>query len=243
MVAGVVGAGAESKMVHDSIVSPHRRAQTQTAFSVSSPTVRKQQQHLAREELGSCSTLIKRHRFLLTALILLAFLCTIYLYFAVTLGGSTTSNSCSGLTGPQRTSCHLKHAKSTLSSSGKLRFLWKILCFSFSCVCDQCLVRSLFPTSLWFCQLSIHEWIPLPQTAIGEWTAPHLTIIIINNSDYGFGKSFVLFIGRALWLCDYYDDKQFLLSAWPAVFLLMSIPWKKTLSFLLCDMMINAWTL
>ncbi|CBI25253.3 unnamed protein product, partial [Vitis vinifera] len=101
-----------SAMVHDSILSPHRRSQT--AFS--SPSFRKQFQ--AREELGSCSTLIQRHRFLLTALVLLAFLCTIYLYFAVTLG---STRSCSGLTGSERTSCRLEHAKSTLSS-GKLKF-------------------------------------------------------------------------------------------------------------------------
>ncbi|XP_034696768.1 uncharacterized protein LOC117922696 [Vitis riparia] len=99
-------------MVHDSILSPHRRSQT--AFS--SPSFRKQFQ--AREELGSCSTLIQRHRFLLTALVLLAFLCTIYLYFAVTLG---STRSCSGLTGSERTSCRLEHAKSSLSS-GKLKF-------------------------------------------------------------------------------------------------------------------------
>ncbi|RVW49074.1 hypothetical protein CK203_111711 [Vitis vinifera] len=91
-----VAKGDYQPMVHDSILSPHRRSQT--AFS--SPSFRKQFQ--AREELGSCSTLIQRHRFLLTALVLLAFLCTIYLYFAVTLG---STRSCSGLTGSERTSC------------------------------------------------------------------------------------------------------------------------------------------
>ncbi|KAF9688840.1 hypothetical protein SADUNF_Sadunf01G0029800 [Salix dunnii] len=71
-------------MVLDSMItSPHRR----------SPSFRKQ---FPRDELGSWSTLLQRHRFLLTALALLAFLCTIYLYFAVTLGAT---ESCSGLTG------------------------------------------------------------------------------------------------------------------------------------------------
>ncbi|KAJ6945430.1 hypothetical protein NC651_000469 [Populus alba x Populus x berolinensis] len=52
-------------MVLDSMItSPHQR----------SPSFRKQFQ---RDELGSRSTLLQRHRFLLTALALLAFLCTI----------------------------------------------------------------------------------------------------------------------------------------------------------------------
>ncbi|KAH0851051.1 hypothetical protein HID58_095018 [Brassica napus] len=42
------------------------------------------------EDLGSCSTVVNRHRYLLTALLLLAFLCTVYLYFAVTLALGTT---------------------------------------------------------------------------------------------------------------------------------------------------------
>ncbi|KAK3011879.1 hypothetical protein RJ639_010540 [Escallonia herrerae] len=71
---------AAKAMVLDGIISsPHRR--TQNPFS--SPSFRKP--HPRGDELGSCSTLLQRHRFLLTALVLLAFLCTIYLYFAVTL--------------------------------------------------------------------------------------------------------------------------------------------------------------
>ncbi|XVF27180.1 hypothetical protein REPUB_Repub14bG0084500 [Reevesia pubescens] len=94
-------------MVLDSIVSsPHRR----------SGSMRKQ---FPKDEFGSWSTLVQRHRFLLTALGLLAFLCTIYLYFAVTLGASDT---CSGLKGTQKAACKLQHARSTLSH-GKLKFL------------------------------------------------------------------------------------------------------------------------
>lgn len=86
--------------------SPHRR----------SPSFRRQFQ---RDELGSWSTLVQRHRFLLTALAMLAFLCTIYLYFAVTLG---ESGSCSGLTGARRAQCHLEMTKNSVSK-GKLKFL------------------------------------------------------------------------------------------------------------------------
>ncbi|OWM69544.1 uncharacterized protein LOC116200268 [Punica granatum] len=94
-------------MVLDNVLSsPHRR----------SPSFRRQFQ---RDELGSWSTLIQRHRFLLTALALLTFLCTIYLYFAITLGAS---GSCSGLTGAQRAQCHLQMAKNSVSK-GKLKFL------------------------------------------------------------------------------------------------------------------------
>ncbi|KAB2025771.1 hypothetical protein Goshw_023878 [Gossypium schwendimanii] len=92
-------------MVLDGIVSsPHRR----------SGSMRKQ---FPKDELGSWSTLVQRHRFLLTALGLLAFLCTIYLYFAVTLGATDT---CSGLEGTERATCKLQHARSTLSH-GKLK--------------------------------------------------------------------------------------------------------------------------
>ncbi|XP_027352746.1 uncharacterized protein LOC113863383 [Abrus precatorius] len=93
-------------MVLDSILSsPHRR----------SPSFRRQ---FPRDELGSWSTLVRRHRFLLTALILLTFLCTIYLYFAVTLGAT---NTCSGLTGARKASCQLERAKSFMGKS-KLKF-------------------------------------------------------------------------------------------------------------------------
>ncbi|KAF8106113.1 hypothetical protein N665_0147s0067 [Sinapis alba] len=71
---------------------------------VSSPLRRHQSLKKQWEELGSCSTVINRHRYLLTALLLLAFLCTIYLYFAVTLGASHSS-SCHGLTGNDKAIC------------------------------------------------------------------------------------------------------------------------------------------
>ncbi|KAL5756675.1 hypothetical protein ACOSP7_021115 [Xanthoceras sorbifolium] len=94
-------------MVLETILSsPHRR----------SSSFRKQ---FPRDELGSWSTLVQRHRFLLTALVLLVFLCTIYLYFAVTLGATTT---CSGLTGTQKAICQLQQAKDSVSK-GKLKFL------------------------------------------------------------------------------------------------------------------------
>ncbi|KAK9098073.1 hypothetical protein Syun_025118 [Stephania yunnanensis] len=100
-------------MTLDSLSSPHRRSQT--PFS-SSSSFRKQ--ILARDELGSWSTLFRRHRFLLTMMVLLAFLCTIYLYFAVTLGEAGT---CSGLKGTQKALCRLEAAKAT--AKGKLKFL------------------------------------------------------------------------------------------------------------------------
>ncbi|GAB4850541.1 hypothetical protein Ancab_029851 [Ancistrocladus abbreviatus] len=99
-------------MALDSVLSsPHRRSQGQ--FPPQSP-FRKQ---ILPADL-SCSTLIQRHRFLLTALVLLALLCTIYLYFAVTLG---SNSSCSGLIGTEREVCRLKHAKASLTH-GKLKF-------------------------------------------------------------------------------------------------------------------------
>uniref|UniRef100_A0A7N0RG70 Uncharacterized protein n=1 Tax=Kalanchoe fedtschenkoi TaxID=63787 RepID=A0A7N0RG70_KALFE len=97
-------------MVHESISSPHRKTS-----SFSNPTFKKQ---FPKDELGNCSTLLKRHRFLLTALSLLVILCTVYLYFAVTLGAS----SCAGLTGNEKALCHLEHSK-TSTSHGKLKFL------------------------------------------------------------------------------------------------------------------------
>ncbi|XP_076912950.1 uncharacterized protein LOC143581290 [Bidens hawaiensis] len=101
-------------MVLDGVItSPHRR--TQTVFSSSS--VKKQ--HTKTEELGNFSTVVRRHRFLLTALALLAFLCTIYLYFAVTLG---EDGSCFDLTGSQKALCHAQHVKQSVSH-GKMKIL------------------------------------------------------------------------------------------------------------------------
>ncbi|CAO2206348.1 unnamed protein product [Urochloa humidicola] len=95
-------------MVLDSLSSPHRRSQN--TFFVSS--AKKPQS--SRDD--SWSALVERHRFLLTTLVVLAFLCTIYLYFAVTLGAS---NACAGLAGAERIECQ---AKSVLRH-GKLKFL------------------------------------------------------------------------------------------------------------------------
>ncbi|BFG24892.1 uncharacterized protein Pyn_40272 [Prunus yedoensis var. nudiflora] len=94
-------------MVLDSILSSPVRK---------SASFRKQ---FSQNELGSWSTLFQRHRFLLTALALLTFLCTVYLYFAVTLGASPT---CSGLSGTQKALCRLEHAKTSVAH-GKLKIL------------------------------------------------------------------------------------------------------------------------
>ncbi|KAG0463134.1 hypothetical protein HPP92_021610 [Vanilla planifolia] len=85
-------------MVLDALSSPHRRAQSSVFSASSSP-----RKH--RDELGSWSALFERHRFLLTMLLLLAFLCTIYLYFAVTLGAT---EPCSGLAGAEKALCMTK---------------------------------------------------------------------------------------------------------------------------------------
>ncbi|QHO58771.1 uncharacterized protein DS421_3g93430 [Arachis hypogaea] len=73
----------------------------------------------SKNELGSWSTLMERHRFLLSALVLLVLLCSVYLYFAVTLGAS---DICSGLTGPEKASCHMQHLKASVAK-GKLKHL------------------------------------------------------------------------------------------------------------------------
>jgi len=103
-------------MALDGVVSsPHRRSQSgQSAFS--SPSFRKP--YSKGDEFESCSALFQRHRFLLTALALLAFLCTVYLYFAITLGAG---ESCSGLTGAAKALCHVEQAKATIAK-GKLKF-------------------------------------------------------------------------------------------------------------------------
>ncbi|KQJ95832.1 uncharacterized protein LOC100833714 [Brachypodium distachyon] len=97
-------------MVLDSLSSPHRRSQN--TFFLSSP--RKPQS--SRDDAGSWSALVERHRFLLTTLVVLAFLCTIYLYFAVTLG---SPNACSGLTGDEMAVCQEK----SVLHHGKLKYL------------------------------------------------------------------------------------------------------------------------
>nr|DAD27513.1 TPA_asm: hypothetical protein HUJ06_028981 [Nelumbo nucifera] len=101
-------------MLLDSLSSPHRRSQN--SFSPSSPL---KKQFQAREELGNC-TLLQRHRYLLTVLALLAILCTVYLYFALTLG-ATATEPCSALSGTKKALCQLEAAKSSVAK-GKLKF-------------------------------------------------------------------------------------------------------------------------
>ncbi|CAF2083443.1 unnamed protein product [Brassica rapa] len=86
---------------------------------VSSPLRRHQSLKKQWEDLGSCSTVVNRHRYLLTALVLLAVLCTVYLYFAVTLG-ARYSSTCYGLTGKEKAMCQLQHVQAI--SKGKLKF-------------------------------------------------------------------------------------------------------------------------
>ena len=86
---------------------------------VSSPLRRHQSLKKQWEDLGSCSTVVNRHRYLLTALVLLAVLCTVYLYFAVTLG-ARHSSACYGLTGKEKAMCRLQHVQAI--SKGKLKF-------------------------------------------------------------------------------------------------------------------------
>lgn len=66
-------------------------------------------------DLGWFAT-ARRHQFLLFMLAILTFLCTIYLYFAITLG----ADSCTGLRGPQRAACRAAKAQ---VSSGHRRLL------------------------------------------------------------------------------------------------------------------------
>ncbi|CAM0958656.1 unnamed protein product [Alopecurus aequalis] len=94
-------------MVLDALSSPHRRSQN-TFFQSSS-----KRPQSSRDDVGSWSALVDRHRFLLTTLVVLAFLCTVYLYFAVTLG--MHNEACSGLTGDEMALCQgksgLRHGK------------------------------------------------------------------------------------------------------------------------------------
>ncbi|KMZ62471.1 hypothetical protein ZOSMA_45G00090 [Zostera marina] len=93
--------------------SPRRRAQATVPqqFPFKKP--------YGREGFGSLSVLLERHRFLLTTLTLLFFLCTVYLYFAVTLG---SDGSCSGITGSEKDRCLSKLLSSHSIDKGKLKF-------------------------------------------------------------------------------------------------------------------------
>ncbi|GAA0173705.1 hypothetical protein LIER_27267 [Lithospermum erythrorhizon] len=99
--------------VEINLSSPQRRSNPQSAFA--SATYSKKSSRGG--EFESFPVLFHRHRYLLTALALLTFLCIVYLYFAVTLGAT---DSCSGLSGVQKASCHLKQAKVPLVK-GKLK--------------------------------------------------------------------------------------------------------------------------
>eukprot|EP00252_Welwitschia_mirabilis_P025650 TRINITY_DN8112_c0_g1_i1.p1 TRINITY_DN8112_c0_g1~~TRINITY_DN8112_c0_g1_i1.p1 ORF type:complete len:104 (-),score=13.18 TRINITY_DN8112_c0_g1_i1:272-583(-) len=101
-------------MGHESISSPHRRSQN--PVSPLSSSFRKQFQ--ARDDAGGWATLLNRHKFLLTMLAILTFLCTIYLYFAVTLGAK---DSCHGLPANQKALCYASQIKSNIHRKGKLR--------------------------------------------------------------------------------------------------------------------------
>ncbi|KAL2901267.1 Endoplasmic reticulum junction formation protein lunapark-B [Bienertia sinuspersici] len=92
----------------NAVSSPHRRSQGASA----SASPRKK---FAQNDI-SFPTLMQRHRFLLTALVLLVLLCTVYLYFAVTMG----SRSCSGLLGTEKEMCLLKLGKEPFTK-GKLK--------------------------------------------------------------------------------------------------------------------------
>lgn len=105
-------------MGHESITSPHRRAQN--PVSPLSASLRRQFQ--PRDELDSWMALFRRHQFLLVMLAILTFLCTIYLYFAITLGAA---QSCSGLSGTQKALCHLGQMKTSMPRKGKLKFFWQ----------------------------------------------------------------------------------------------------------------------
>ncbi|CAN7052687.1 unnamed protein product, partial [Brassica rapa subsp. trilocularis] len=73
------------------------------------------------EDLGSCSTVAQRHRFLiLTAVVLLAFRFTIYIYFAVTLGSRHLSFS--RMMGKEKAMCQTEHVQVSFSKE-KLKFL------------------------------------------------------------------------------------------------------------------------
>ncbi|KAK1358130.1 hypothetical protein POM88_051386 [Heracleum sosnowskyi] len=69
------------------------------------------------DEVGSFSTVVRRHKFLLTACSLLLLLCTIYLYLAVTLGDN---DACSNLSETQKSQCHLQQVKEVIAK-GKFR--------------------------------------------------------------------------------------------------------------------------
>ncbi|MCO5597489.1 hypothetical protein L7F22_051567 [Adiantum nelumboides] len=103
-------------MGHDNhtVMSPaHRRNQ-----NPASPSASLFRRSSPREEPDlSWMALFRRHRFLLLMLALLAFLCTVYLYFAIKLG----ADNCSGLIGKDEALCRLKKSKVKTSHGHKSR--------------------------------------------------------------------------------------------------------------------------
>ena len=96
------------------VLSPaHRR--NQNPLSPSSSVFRRSSTFSRDETDLSWNALIRRHRFLLSMLALLMFLCTIYLYFAIKLG----SDDCSGLIGNEETLCRLKRSNAKISHGHK----------------------------------------------------------------------------------------------------------------------------
>lgn len=94
---------------HAGMSPAHRRNQNPLSPSA---TLFRRSSTFSREELDqSWMALFRRHRFLLLTLALLAFLCTVYLYFAIKLG----ADSCSGLSANEEARCLLK--KSNVKTS------------------------------------------------------------------------------------------------------------------------------
>ena len=119
-------------------------------------------------------SLVRRHKFLLYTLGVLTFLCTIYLYFAITLG---TRDSCSGLGGTQRAICQLaaKAGSANAHKAHHRRLMFvedsgKTLCHYFVC------------TSQVFCDLScskIQKGLQL-EMVIHNWRRSYRHVILIR---------------------------------------------------------------
>ncbi|KAH7290943.1 hypothetical protein KP509_30G070300 [Ceratopteris richardii] len=96
-------------MGHDNLnVSSPAHRRSQNPASPSAALFRRSSTFPREEPDLSWVALFRRHRFLLLMLALLAFLCTVYLYFAIKLG----ADDCSGLIGKDAALCRLKKSKS-----------------------------------------------------------------------------------------------------------------------------------
>lgn len=99
---------------HAGLSPAHRRNQNPVSPSAS---LFKRPATFSREDLDqSWMALFRRHQFLLLMVALLAFLCIVYLYFAVKLGAV----NCTGLSAQEESLCLLKNSK-TKTSHGKGR--------------------------------------------------------------------------------------------------------------------------